>query len=591
MMSQRSRLTVFIAELRRRRVVRAAAFYGGIAFVIIQIIDGAFSYLHIPEWFGTAIIILLLVGFPVAMVLAWAFDITEEGIVRAKGRPVDAKRKSQPLIGNKALALIALAAVLALIWGRIGGDGSNASLIRSIVVLPLVNLMGDEDQEYFVDGMTEALTNELSKLSGLKVISRTTAMRFKNSDKSIPEIAQELGVDAVVEGSVFKASNQVRITTQLIRGADDFHIWSEDYDRELKNVLNMHREVAKAIAGEIQLNLTPEEQHILDEIQEVNPEALDLYIRGRHLWNKRTGEDMLEALKLFKAALDIDPSYALAYSALAETYPLLADYSGMDRQQVNALGRAAANRVIEIDPTLAQPYAALGLMAKVADSAAIYFEKAIALNPNYATTYHWYSMEYASQGDSANALIAMLKAADLDPLSIVTQTNLIYYNAYFAEQYEAMLGKAEQLLILYPEAKIVKKAKGYALFLLNRIEEAEPWMMEGAGNKIDKLFSQALIAAEKGYADTAISNVLEMRFLGTSLNSPSVFRLTPIIWDIVAQPDSAFVDLNNWATGRDPDKFGVLYIDPFFKHLRLDPRFEVLLDKHRVEWARTHGGL
>ena len=282
--------------------------------------------------------------------------------------------------------------------------------------------------------MTDALINQLSKFPGLKVISRTSAMRYKNSDKTVPEMAADLGVDAVVEGAVFKAGDMIRITAQLIDGPTDTHLWSHEYDRSLEDIMSLHRDVARAIAKAINLTLLPEVEARLAKARPVNAEAFDLYIRGRHLWNKRTGEDMLEAVRLFKAALDIDPAYALAHSALAETYLLLPQYAGMDEERAYALGRAAAQQAINFDPTLAPSYAALGFMAVEVDSAAFYFEKAIALNPNYATTYQWYAQEvYTDIGDTANARVAILKAAGLDPLSMVIQVNLGFFNAYFAE--------------------------------------------------------------------------------------------------------------------------------------------------------------
>ncbi len=588
-----SRFGQFVDELRRRRVFRVAAFYGGIAFVIVQIIDGTFEVMGIPAWVSRLLITLLAIGFPIAIGLAWVFDITSEGIVRTEGRPT-----GKPLTGNGALIAVAIAAVAFGIWGRWGGEPSSAAsdlgAIRSIVVLPLDNNMGDPDQDYFVDGMTEALTHQLSKFPGLKVISRTSAIRYKNSSKTVPEIAAELGVDAVVEGSVFKAANKVRITAQLIDGRSDAHLWSSEYERSLEDIMSLHRDVARAIAKEIDLILSPEAEARLSEARPVNPEAFDLYIRGRHKWNKRTGDDLLEAQRLFKAALDIDPAYALAHSALAESYPLLPQYAGMDEERGYALGRAAAQQAIKFDPTLAQPYAALGLMAEEVDSAAYYFDKAIALNPNYGTTYHWYALQvYAAIGDTANARAAFLKAADLDPLSTIIQANLAYFNAFYAEQYSLMLERAEQLLLLSPNLRVAQAAKGLALLMLERPDEAEPWLRVGARTDSDWLFYRAFLAAQRGDFARVKSAVIEMRFSREALNSSFPFPFPPLvlIWDMVGQPDSALAEIDLWAAGRDPARFGELYISPIIKKLRLDPCFEEILDRHRREWARTHGGL
>ena len=243
-----SKFSAFISELRRRRVFRVAAFYGGLAFVTIHIIDGPFEVMGIPAWVSRLLIVLLAAGFPVAMGLAWVFDITDEGIVRTKGK-ADATT-TRPFIGNTALGIIASLAILVAVWSW-WGRPSAAGTITSIAVLPLNNLMGDPDQDYFVDGMHEAIISNLSRLSALKVISRTSAMRYKDTDKLLPEIARELGVDALVEGSVLKAGNRVRITVQLIHGASDEHLWANDYEGDLTDILFLQKTVAQASAKEI----------------------------------------------------------------------------------------------------------------------------------------------------------------------------------------------------------------------------------------------------------------------------------------------------------------------------------------------------
>ncbi len=594
-MPEQSGLSSLLTELKRRRVFRVAAVYGGVAFVVVQIVDGTFELMGIPPWVGRMVVVLLGLGFPLAVGLAWVFDITPEGIVRTD-RPAAGSEQStrqsgrgMSLTSNRALVIIAVLAVAFGVWSRWGGGGSTGQ-IRSIAVLPLDNNMGEPDQDYFVDAMTDALINQLSKFPGLKVISRTSAMRYKNSDKTVPEMAAELGVDAVVEGSVFKAGNLVRITAQLIDGPTDTHLWSDEYDRSLKDILDLHSDVARAVAKEINLTLSPEIESRLAEVTPVNPEAFDLYIRGRHKWNKRTGDDLLEAVQLFKAALDIDPAYALVHSALAETYAVLPDYTEMERERSYALGRAAAQRAIKFDPTLAPSYAALGDMAEEVDSAAFYFDRAIVLNPNYATTYHWYAILYLAIGDIANARAAILKAADLDPLSDIIQGNLAFI-AYYAEEYSLMLDQAEQHLILSPDSKVAQWAKGIALLMMNRPDEAEPWLKGVSSTPLAWLSFQGFLAASRGEFDNAKSAVMELRLSRETLNPNWTVPELAVIWDMVGEPDSALVELDLWAPGRDPARFGQLYVDPMLKHLRLNPRFEDILDRHRREWASTHGGL
>ena len=400
-----SPLSAFFAELRRRRVVRAAAFYGGIAFVIIQIIDGAFSYLHIPEWFGTAIIILLLIGFPVAMVLAWAFDITEDGIVRAKGRPVDAKRKSLPLVGNTALAIIAVLAVAFGVWSLWGGGDSTLEPTlgsKSIAVLPFENLSPDPDNEYFSDGMTEELISKLSRIHNLQVVSRTSVARFKGTKKDIKEIGEELAVRYVLEGSVRKAGNRVRITAQLIDASTGFQLWSDDFDGELQDVFAVQEETALKIAAALDLHLSPQETEAVRRRHTQNPEAYDAYLRGWALvesFHARLSlpEERLEAARAhFEQALAFDEDYPLALAGLAAVDGLYY-YWGVDRTPERLQSaEELAHRALALDPQLPEAHAALALVFFIQRDVARSideYRQALRLDPRNA--YVWCELAWA----------------------------------------------------------------------------------------------------------------------------------------------------------------------------------------------------
>ena len=414
-----STLTNFISELRRRRVFRVAAFYGGIAFVIIQIIDGAFSYLHIPDWFGTAIIVLLLIGFPVAMILAWVFDITDEGIVRTKGRPADAERKAVLIVGNKALTIIAALAILVAAWSWLD-IGEKSPEILSIAVLPLTNLMNDPDQDYFVDGMHEALTTELSKISALRVIGRTSTMSYKANPKPIPEIAAELDVDAVIEGSVFLAGDEVRITAQLVATRPERHLWAGDYVRSMDKVLALHKDVAKAIAEEIKVTLTLNEEAQLASARQVDPEAYKAYLKGRHFHDRFTKEGFDLALEHFRQALNIDPNFAPAYAEIATTFLSLGDVY-LPPSEAFPKARAAAEMAIQLDERLAEAHVYLASVRAwwewQWDKSKQELDRALELSPNNATAYLHLGFYWWAMGDPAEAVRSLLKAQELDPLS------------------------------------------------------------------------------------------------------------------------------------------------------------------------------
>ncbi|MEE9465047.1 MAG: tetratricopeptide repeat protein [Candidatus Neomarinimicrobiota bacterium] len=350
-----SPFTNLITELRRRRVFRVAAFYGGITFVIIQIIDGAFEYLRIPTWVGTTIIMLLLIGFPIAIILAWVFDITEEGIVRAKGRPSNASRKAVPLVGNKALASIALAAVLALAWSWFGGTGGSAQEPtlgpKSVAVLPFANLSDSKEDEYFSDGMTDDIITHLAKIGDLKVIARTSVMQYKNTQKRAREIARELGVAAVLEGSVRRAGDKVRIIGQLIDAETDQHLWAETYDRDLTDIFAIQSDVAGNIAEALKAILSPEEMQRLDERPTESTTAYDYYLRAieyhRHGNERKTMEITID---LYQKALAIDSSFAQALAGVSRVHALMYWY-GYDRtSQRLAMAGEAVEQALRLKP-------------------------------------------------------------------------------------------------------------------------------------------------------------------------------------------------------------------------------------------------
>lgn len=287
---------LFFAELKRRNVYRVAALYVIVSWLLLQAADVFTSFLPLPDWTRGLIFMLLVIGFPVALIFAWAFELTPEGLRREVGSETDkpgsagSRKKLDILIfGGMALALAYFA--LTHNW-QSEPETIAPGEIRSIVVLPLDNLMNDPEQGYFVDGMHEALITELSKVKALRVISRTSAMHYKGSGKSVPEIARELGVDAVVEGSVLRAGNMVRVTAQLIEARSDRHIWADNFDRELTDILALYTDVTREIVHHIRVTLSPDEEASLTISRPVNPEVYELYLKGHHLCGNWSPQEM-----------------------------------------------------------------------------------------------------------------------------------------------------------------------------------------------------------------------------------------------------------------------------------------------------------
>ncbi|HWQ03546.1 MAG TPA: alpha/beta fold hydrolase, partial [Candidatus Nitrosotenuis sp.] len=324
---------------------------------------------------------------------------------------------------------------------RIFSERTAAPRIESLAVLPLDNMTGDPAQEYFADGMTEALITELSKISALKVISRTSVMQYKGTKIAMPQVARDLGVDALIEGSVRRDGDQVRITVQLIHGATDRHLWARTFDRELRNILALHSEVAQLIAGEIRVALTPRERAMAARVRTIQPEAYEAYLRGRYHWNQRTPDGFQKAGGYFQRALDLHPTYALAYAGMADNYIQQVVWGILPPDDGYPRAKAAATRALQLDDTLAEPYATLGFMLSDFDwdwpGAEQAFRRALELNPNYPTAHHWFAFYLSTVRRHEAAITEIRRAQELDPLSVIINSNVGRIHYYARRYYDA----------------------------------------------------------------------------------------------------------------------------------------------------------
>lgn len=346
--------------------------------------------------------------------------------VSARPSPARVRRWYPRTISGVALALASIVIVVWAVQSRV----PRPEPIRSLAVLPLENLSGDTSQEYFADGMTDELIATLGQISALRVISRTSVMPYKRARKPLSQIARELNVDAVIEGTVLRSGGQVRITAQLIEARGDTHVWSETYDGDLRDTLTLQNNVARAIAEHIRVTLNPQEQATLKQAKVVDPHAYEAYLKGRYFWNKRTGDDLQKAVEYFRLAIQRDPNYAQAYSGLADTYALLGDweYGVLAPREALPQAKAAAVKALQLDNTLGEAHTSLAFCLDVFDwdlaSADREFRRAIELNPGYATAHHWYAWHLSLLGRNDDAIAEMKKARNLDPVSLIINADL-----------------------------------------------------------------------------------------------------------------------------------------------------------------------
>ena len=381
------------------------------------------------------------------------------------------KEKSIRPIISTAMAVILLL-MAALIFRQ---TGNNNTSIDSIAVLPLVNLSGNPEQEYFVSGMHETLITELSKISALKVISRTSTIQYKDTKKTLRQIAKELRVKALIEGSVIREGNTVRISVQLIDGTTDKHIWSKDFDRELQNILALYSEVAQKIAQEVKIKLTPQDQERLVSSQIVNAYAYELYLTGRHYWNQRTIQGYKQAIENYKKALEQDNTYAPAYAALADCYLLLDEQGGMTQQEARRLSSEAIEKALSLNNKLAEAYSSQGIWKLSYEwnwtESEKAFKQAIDLNPGYAITYQWYGRTLGFIGRFDEAIRLLEKAKELDPLSPIIPAYIGQVYIY-AKQYKKAEDQLQQALKEHPNHPLILHNIGELYIAEGRYSEA-----------------------------------------------------------------------------------------------------------------------
>ena len=434
----------FLAELKRRRVFRVMAVYGAVAFVILQVADIALPGLGLPEWTITLILALTILGFPIAIVLAWAFDMTPEGMQRTeKAAPGEitqivaapaAKRWPVGLAAAGGTALFLVGAWLAL--GR-PGPGDTGGLVdpeapvESIAVLPFADLSPEGDQQYFGDGLAEELLDALAKVDGLVVAARTSSFRFKGEEVDIPEVAKQLRVQTVLEGSVRRGGDRIRITAQLVN-ADGFHLWSDSYDRsvdQMADLIGVQEEIAQSIVAA--LSLAPEAGSQLETLVALGTDNLEAYnkvLRGRYLMAQRTPRGLAAAAEEFEKAIELDPEYARAWADLAMANNLATGWKFSTDSLVERRGAEATARALELDPTMAQAYTARGYSyswihydsAAAADN----FARAMELDPRYPTAYHWQGEILGDRGHPESGIPYLETARELDPLSPIVLTDL-----------------------------------------------------------------------------------------------------------------------------------------------------------------------
>ena len=565
------------AELKRRNVFRVGIAYIVLAWLLLQVGDTLAPALRLPDWINSALAFFLILGFPLAIFFAWAFELTPEGLKLEKN--VDRDESITPVTGRKLDRTIIVMLVMALayfIWqSQKAPDEEVVETVAgepSIAVLPFENMSSDDEQEYFSDGLTEELLNLLAKIPELKVTSRTSAFFYKGKDIKLSDVGRELDVDHILEGSVRRSGNKIRITAQLIQVASDTHLWSETWDRDLDDVFAIQDEIAAKVVDELRVQLLGELPHAIA----TDGESYSLFLQARHTINQRTHESLARGIELIDKAIEIDPAYAPAWVLKAHIYSQQGDVGARPPREAGSLARAAVERALELDPESAAAHALSGdIMMSFEQNyaeAGTFFEKALELDPNDIDALFQASIYFAIIGNPERGLHLGLRTYERDPLFVPNHATLGYIYDMLGRYEEAEAISRERVEIS-PDSFGSYYYLAVPLILQGRYEEAlevaQQERLDGfkqtalaivhwrLGNKEDSdRAMQALLAQQSGGWDWQVVEVRAVR----------------------GELDEAFEAMEAAYENHD---VGVQLIlgDQLIANLRGDPRYEAIVEK------------
>jgi TolB-like protein/Tfp pilus assembly protein PilF len=595
----------FFSELKRRNVYKVAVAYLVASWLLIQAASIFLPAFDAPPWAMRVVILILVIGFPIAFVFAWAFEITPQGIKLES--TVSPKQSIRRKTGRKIVAITAVLAVIAaglmvfqllrhgetraVASGTAARDGSDKKAEdatprvppKSIAVLPFDNLSRDPDNAYFCEGVQDEILTRLAKVADLKVISRTSTQRFKSSPNDLPGIAKQLGVMHILEGSVQKANDQVRVNVQLINATTDAHLWADTYDRKLTDIFAVESDIAKTIADTLQAKLTGSEEKAIAKIPTSNNEAYELYLKGRFFWNKRTAAGLRHAIDYFDQAITKDSNYALAYSGLADSYLLLSVYGADSPRDSIPQAKAAAKKALQLDDTLAEAHASwariLCAYDFAFDEAVTEFERAIALNPNYATARHWFSNSaLVPRGDFERSVAEGKRSVELDPLSMINNADL--GNTYFyARRYDEAVAPLRKAIEIDPGSHLAHYYLGQVLQ-----EKGETAAATAEYKKAVELDDdpQALACLGQAYARSGkrreAEQILARLMEEAKTRYVSAYNMALMFLGL-GQKEHAIDALERaYSEGAGNDLY-CIRVDPMVDELRKNPRFEALAEK------------
>jgi adenylate cyclase len=576
----------FFSELKRRNVYKVAVAYAVVGWLLVQVATQVFPFFEIPNWAVRLIVLAIVIGFPIALVIAWAFELTPEGLKRTED--VDFAAPAQRPRHRTWIFVVIIAGAMSLglfFLGRITAPSKQSRVndvsSKSIAVLPFVNMSADKNDDYLSDGMTEELINVLSKVPGLRVPGRTSCFAFKgkNEEDIFRKVGDQLHVGTVLEGSVRKAGEKLRVTAQLINVSDGYHLWSKDYDGDVKDVLNFQSNVAEQVVQTLQMKLGVDETRALAKKPTENPEAHRLYLLGRYHVDKFTEPDVAAGIHYFEQAVKLDPRFALAYCGLADAYAAQGG-NVMPSREAWAKTKTLAQKALELDPELAEAHVSLARALRGAfdwPSAEKELTRALELNPNLALAYDEYAFLLIFLGRFDGAIAKERKALELDPLNPSFNGDLGWL-FYWAGRYDEAIRQLNNAIELFPNDAFSHFVLGWCRLKKGNMVEAKaelqeatqlddlPWYTGWLGYAYDA-------SGEPAKADQILRDLDELekkRFVTPGARLPVYLGR--------GNKEKTFDALAECYQQQDGACWG-LKIDRRYDGLRDEPRFQALVQK------------
>jgi adenylate cyclase len=572
----------FFGELKRRNVYKVAIAYAVIAWLLIQIATQTFPFFEIPNWIVRAVIVLLLLGFPVALVIAWAFELTPEGLKRTEVADELPRKSARSRAWIYIVIVAGAISVGVFFFGRYTATSKQSGLTevppKSIAVLPFVNMSADKNDEYLSDGISEELITALSKITGLQVKARTSSFAFKGKSEDIQKIGELLHVSHLVEGSVAKAGNRLRISAQLIQASDGNHLWSDTYDREMQDIFAVRSDVAQQVVQALQVKLGVEATRALTQKPTENLKAFQYYMQGRASTQRRTRDDLLAAIRYYQKAIEEDPNYALAYAGLADAYGALGFYGYIAPIEARRKQEEGGRKALALDENLAEAHAALGAayMAFAPSDFSLgdrELRHAIELSPSLALAHSYLGNSLVRQGRVDKGLEEYLRARELDPLASNFARN-VAMPYYLKRDYARALDLLRQANELGPAFTSTWEIGVYIQnkLLDETLAELEKAKGERKNDSI-LIYDTGMVYAAQGKRAEALQIIKELEEIsGTNLSQAHWIAK---IYATLNEKEMAFSWLER---GLATEAIGVFYKDePVWDPIRSDSRFNDLL--------------